>query len=102
MRKTASPSIRLGRDLDPVCSMHATYIAEELKVTSFYSGLTSITQMLVNNACGGTIVDKRVIEAREILEKLALNSKVEEPPKLLVDRQQQQQQQSDNIQGYDN
>ena len=41
----------------------------ELKVNSFYSGLSSITQMLVDNACGGTITDKRVVKAYDILEK---------------------------------
>ena len=47
---------------------------EELKVTSFYSGLTAITEMIVYNACGGTIADKRAAEAYDILEKHAQNS----------------------------
>ena len=46
----------------------------ELKVNSFYSGLSPITQMLVDNACGGTIADKRAVEALDILEKIAQNS----------------------------
>ena len=46
----------------------------ELKVNSFYSGLSSITQMLVDNVCGGTIADKRAGEAYDILEKIAHNS----------------------------
>ena len=46
----------------------------ELKVNSFYSGLSSITQMLVDNACGGTIANKRATEAFDILNKIAQNS----------------------------
>ncbi|KAI9156468.1 hypothetical protein LWI28_007220 [Acer negundo] len=47
---------------------------QELKVNSFYSGLSSITKMLLDNACGGTIADKRAIEAFNILDKIAQNS----------------------------
>ncbi|KAI9200403.1 hypothetical protein LWI28_007270 [Acer negundo] len=43
----------------------------ELKVNSFYSGFSPITQMMVDNACGGTIADKRAVEAYDILEKIA-------------------------------
>ncbi|KAK3204523.1 hypothetical protein Dsin_018569 [Dipteronia sinensis] len=46
----------------------------ELKVNSFYSGLSPITQMVVDNACGGTIADKRAVEAYDILGKIAQNS----------------------------
>ncbi|KAK3229227.1 hypothetical protein Dsin_001108 [Dipteronia sinensis] len=46
----------------------------ELKMNSFYSGLSPITQMLVDNVCGGTIADKRAVEAYNILEKIAQNS----------------------------
>ncbi|KAK3218681.1 hypothetical protein Dsin_012651 [Dipteronia sinensis] len=59
----------------------------ELKVNSFYSGLSPITQMMVDNACGGTIVNKRVVEAYDILEKIAQNSQQRTshgPPKELV------------------
>ncbi|KAI9200419.1 hypothetical protein LWI28_007643 [Acer negundo] len=46
----------------------------ELKVNSFYNGLSPITQMMVDKACGGTIADKRAVEAYDILEKIAQNS----------------------------
>ncbi|KAK3204831.1 hypothetical protein Dsin_018877 [Dipteronia sinensis] len=64
---------------------------EELKVTSFYQGLSTITQMMVDNVCGGTIADKRAQEAYEIMEKLAQTSQqrsssIRRGEKLEIDR----------------
>ncbi|KAK2652445.1 hypothetical protein Ddye_012301 [Dipteronia dyeriana] len=36
---------------------------DNLKVTSFYQGLSIITKILVDNACGGTLAHKRALKA---------------------------------------
>ncbi|KAI9178488.1 hypothetical protein LWI28_027143 [Acer negundo] len=51
-----------------------TYLPSRTKGEFHYSGLSPIIQMLVDNACGGMIADKRVVEAYDILEKISQNS----------------------------
>ena len=41
----------------------------------FYDGLTEVSGLLVNNACGGSMYDKQPDEVYEIFEKLAQNSR---------------------------
>ena len=49
-------------------------VTEEYKVRTFYDGLTTFTQAIVDNACGGIITKKSALEITEIYETLALNS----------------------------
>ena len=41
----------------------------------FYDGLTEVSGLLVNNACGGSMYDKQPDEVYEIFEKLSQNSR---------------------------